>query len=209
MEHDKAHDYDKYLHIWMGEPIIHSEERIFKNWEIDDSIKKPKGEAYYFGADWGFANDPTTLIRMWVNEKVKEICIDYESWGIGVELDDIPKLFDKVPLSRKYTIRADSARPETISHIKKKGFKIVAAKKGAGSIEDGIIWLQSYTIKVHSRCKHTIDELTLYKYKVDKLTGDILPEIVDKNNHMIDPARYATEPIWSKVARNVRVMIVN
>lgn len=209
MEYDRKHDMDRYLHIWEGEPVIHTEARVFKNWEVDDSIEPEKGTALFFGADWGFAQDPTTLIRMWIDEKNRVLFIDYEVYKIGVEIDDTPALFDKIPLSREYTIRADSARPETISYIKKRGFKIVAAKKGPGSIEDGVSFLQSYTIKVHSRCKHVIDELKLYSYKEDKLTGDILPEIVDKNNHTIDPMRYGTEPIWSKTARKVRVMIIN
>jgi len=129
-------------------------------------------------------------------------------WGIGIEIDDLPELFDTVPLSRKYTIRADSARPETISYVKRQGFKIVKAKKGEGSVEDGIVFLQSYTIKIHSRCKHTIDDFTFYSYKTHRLTGDILPEPIDADNHSPDAARYATEPIWAKISREVRVEVI-
>jgi phage terminase large subunit len=38
-----------------------------------------------------------------------------------------------------------------------------------------------------------IDELTLYCYKTDPLTGLVLPILEDKNNHLIDALRYACE----------------
>ena len=89
---------------------------------------------------------------------------------------------------------ADSARPETISHVRKHGFpKIMKAVKGPGSIEAGVEWLQSYDIIVHPRCRHTIEELTMYSYKVDKDTGVVLPVLADKDNHVIDGLRYSCE----------------
>jgi phage terminase large subunit len=65
--------------------------------------------------------------------------------------------------------------------------------KGKGSVEDGIEFLKSYQIIVHPRCKHLTDELSLYKYKEDPLTGRILPILEDKDNHCIDSLRYALE----------------
>lgn len=193
LEYDKTHDYGKYLHVWEGEPVQRSEALVFKNWRIDDSFECPRNEPLYFGADFGFANDPTTLTRCWVNLKDRLIFIDYEAYGIGVEIDDTPQLFDSVPEARRFKITADSARPETISYLNRNGFNVVGARKGAGSVEEGIKFLQSYTIIVHSRCKHTIDELNTYSYKTDRVTGEILPILEDKNNHTIDSLRYALE----------------
>lgn len=48
---------------------------------------------------------------------------------------------------------------------------------------------------IHPRCEHTIIESRLYSHKVDRLTGDVLPDIVDKHNHHIDALRYALQPI--------------
>ena len=113
---------------------------------------------------------------------------------IGCEIVNLPDLFDRVPESRKWFCRADSARPETISHMQKNGYpKMQPAIKGAGSLEEGISFLQSFDIVVHPRCQHLIDELSTYSYKVDKLTEEILPIIEDKNNHVIDALRYACE----------------
>ena len=99
-----------------------------------------------------------------------------------------------VPGAENWFIVADSSRPETISYMQQNGFpRMTAAVKGVGSIEEGIQFLQSYDIIVHPRCKHTIDELSTYSYKVDKLTDQVTPSLSDKNNHVIDALRYACE----------------
>jgi phage terminase large subunit len=54
-------------------------------------------------------------------------------------------------------------------------------------------FLKSYDIIVHPRCQHTIDELTMYSYKTDPLTGQVMPVLEDKHNHVIDALRYACE----------------
>jgi hypothetical protein len=63
-------------------------------------------------------------------------------------------------------------------------------------VEDGIAHLRSYEqIIVHPRCKNFYAECKLYRYKMDERSGDILPVIVDKHNHLMDAARYALEPM--------------
>jgi phage terminase large subunit len=69
------------------------------------------------------------------------------------------------------------------------------ARKGAGSVEEGIEFLRSYDIVVHPRCKHVSDELTCYSYKTDRLTDQVLPVLEDKKNHTIDSLRYAVEKV--------------
>ena len=200
---DKQHDDGKYRHIWLGEPQINSEILVFNGkWRRDDDIAPGEDTILYYGADWGFANDPTCLVRMWLDDDKREIYIDYEAYGVGVEIDDTPQLFESVPGAKKWKITADSARPETISYIKRKGFNIKAAKKGKDSVIEGVEFLKNYTLVVHPRCKHVIDELGLYSYKTDKLTGEILPILEDKNNHTIDAIRYALEQVaFSKRSR--------
>ena len=70
------------------------------------------------------------------------------------------------------------------------------APKWQGSVDDGIRYLRSFRdIVIHPRCKQTINEARLYSYKVDRLTGDVLPVLVDANNHYIDALRYAVSPM--------------
>ena len=193
MEYDKRRDPDKYMHIWQGEYQRNSEARVFRNWKIDEFDARPD-DVLRFGADWGFASDPTVLVRCFIRGRT--LYIDYEAYQIGCEIMNIPTLFMTVPESEKYPIVADSARPETISHVKKHGFpRIYPAVKGPKSVEDGIEWLKSFDVVVHPRCTHTIDELSLYSYKVDKMTGQVLPQLEDKQNHVIDALRYACEGV--------------
>ena len=190
-EYDQRRDPSKYAHVWLGKYQTNSEARVFKNWSIEE-FERPAGTIHRLGADWGFAVDPSVLIRCDIEGN--RLYIDYEAYSIGCEIVNLPELFMAVPESEKWPITADSSRPETISHMQKNGFpRIRAAIKGAGSIEDGIEWLKSFDIVVHPRCKHTIDELTLYRFKTDPLTGAILPILEDKNNHVIDAIRYACE----------------
>jgi phage terminase large subunit len=147
---------------------------------------------YRLGADFGFSIDPSCLVRCYI--KGRTIYVDYESYGLNVEIVNLPQLFMAVPDAEKFWITADSSRPETISHLRLHGFpRIAPALKGARSVEEGVEFLKSYDIVVHPRCKHLVDELTHYSYKVDSLTGQVTSVLADKDNHMIDALRYAVE----------------
>lgn len=190
-DYDQRRDPEKYAHIWLGEYQRNSEARVFRNWRVEE-FETPPDARFYYGADWGFSVDPTVLVRAFVEGRT--LFVDAEVYQVGCEIDRTPDLFDKIEGSRKWPIRADSARPETISYMQRHGFpRLVPANKGAGSVEDGIEFLKSYDIVVHPRCRHTADELALYAYKTDKLTGEVLPVLEDKKNHVIDALRYAVE----------------
>ena len=190
---DKTRGQDEYDHVWEGGYVTISEAVIFHNRVSVEAFDTPDDARFFHGADWGFSQDPTVLIRCFVQDDI--LYVDREAFGYGVELDDTPALFDSIPTARKWPIKADCARPETISHIKRKGFpNIGPAEKWKGSVEDGIACLKSFKrIVVHERCPHTAKEFRLYSFKVDRVTGDILPIIVDKWNHAIDSLRYALD----------------
>lgn len=193
MEYDKRRDPDKYQHVWQGSYLTNSSARVFKNWKIDEFDAAPDA-IHRLGADWGFAVDPTVLVRCHIVGRT--LYIDHEAYMVGCEIVNTPELFMQVPEAEKWPIVADSARPETISHMRKNGFpKIMTAVKGPKSVEEGVEFLKGYDIVVHPRCTHTIDELSLYSYKQDPLTGKILPVLEDKKNHVIDALRYACEGI--------------
>ncbi|WP_176048161.1 PBSX family phage terminase large subunit [Burkholderia sp. BCC1644] len=207
-------DLDRYNWIWEGKFNRRSDELIFAGkWRVE-TFETPANARFFFGADWGFAVDPTTLNRCWV--RGNDLMIDWEAHGKQTDLDDIWKLFagkegmraeqvakwragddmkfKGIPGARKWKIKADCSRPETISHVAKQGFNIDAAKKWGGSVEDGIAFLRGFDrIIIHSRCVKTKEEFENYSYKVDKTTGDVLPIIVDKWNHHIDGIRYSMD----------------
>ena len=200
MEFDRKRDPDKYKHVWEGKYRSNSNARVFSNWTIE-AFTAPTSAVFRLGADWGFSTDPSTLVRCHLDGK--RLYVDYEAYMVGCEIDQLPDLFDRVPDSRKWFITADSARPETISYMRNHGFpKMNAAIKGAGSIVEGVEFLKSFDIVVHPRCVHLIDELTEYSYKVDPLTGLVLPILSDKKNHIIDALRYGCEAARKAMAVN-------
>lgn len=125
-----------------------------------------------------------------LNERIKELertitCWQYHGSCTGSHCDG---------MARDWEIIADSARPETISYLQRNGYhRITPAHKGPGSVEEGITFLQSYNIIVHPRCRHTIDELSMYSFKRHPLTDEVVPILEDKKNHVIDSLRYAAE----------------
>jgi phage terminase large subunit len=192
MERDKRRDPDRYSHIWLGQYERQSEARVFRNWRIEEFAPPPRNTQIHLGADWGFSVDPTVLIRCWLRDD-RTLYIEEEAYAVGCAIEDTPRLFDTVNGARNWPIRADSARPETIDYMKRRGYKISPAVKGKNSVEEGVEFLRGLDIVVHPRCVHTIDELSRYSWKTDTLSGEILPVLEDANNHVIDALRYSLE----------------
>lgn len=202
MEHMRRVNPDKAAWIWDGKVRKYSDAQILKGkWRIDVMDETLATTGPLFGVDWGFSSDPLAFTRSFVFEQAKKriLYVDHEIYGTGIETKDIPAAFDQIPLSRKFMIEADNARPETISHVKNEGFNIRGAMKWKGSVKDGISYLLDFDeIVIHPRCKGTADEARLYSYKQDPITGLILTDIVDADNHAWDSIRYAHDPLIRK-----------
>lgn len=205
MEDDRERDAEGARHIWDGEYSTNSNARILRNWIVKE-FEAPKGTIHRFGADWGFAQDPTALVRCHVEGR--KLYVDYEAVEVECDIDHTPALFagddprwqnpkrfKGIPGAKTGLIRADSSRPETVSYMRRKGFAITGAVKGPGSLEDGIKFLQSFDIIVHPRCANVRQELRDYSYRIDPHTEEVLSEIDDKDNHTIDALRYALEEL--------------
>jgi phage terminase large subunit len=191
IEYDQRRDPDKFANIWLGQYRRNSEARVFKNWRIEEFDAEPEWLLRQ-GADWGFSVDPSVLVQCAIVGRT--LYVIHEAYRVGCEIDLLPELFRSVPDAERWPTVADSARPETISYMTKHGFRrMFPAIKGARSLEEGVEFLQSFDIVVHPRCIHAADELTLYSYKTDPLTGYVLPQLADKDNHVIDALRYACE----------------
>lgn len=189
-------NYEKYLHVWEGECRSHSDAQIFKGkFEVRDFQIREEWDGPYFGADWGFSVDPASLIKLYIDVAGRTIYVAEEFYEVGVDIDILPQKYDTVTESRTRVIRADNARPETISYMCKNRFNVIACDKWPGSVEDGIEWLKTWKIVISPRCPHTAVEFKKYSYKVDRLTQDVTTDIVDAHNHAIDAIRYAFEPM--------------
>jgi phage terminase large subunit len=192
-----------YAHIWEGAYYEHTDAQIFLGkWRVKEFEVKHGWAGPYYGLDFGFSVDPTACVQLWINDGVLYVRKDYAK--VGLELDDIaPTLIAEFEGIEKHEVRADSSRPDTISLMTRGTLidgKLKNIPRTVGKpklrIEEGIEHMRAYTeIVVHPSCKASIEEFRLYSYKVDRLSGQIMPDPVDAHNHCIDAMRYALEPI--------------
>lgn len=191
---------DDYDWIWEGAYRSVSEAAIFRGkFEITD-FETPDDAVFYHGADWGYASDPTTLVRCFILDDC--LYIDRECYDYNVELDDIPRMFDEIPTARKWPIKGDSASPAIISYVKRSGFNITGAKKWPNSVEEGIAFIRAFKkVFIHRSCINTAREFRSYSWKTDKHSGVLVPVPEDKNNHAIDACRYALDSMIASKGR--------
>jgi len=190
---------EDYSHVWEGQYNTKSEALIFKN-KYEVNYFEPQTDwTRLQGLDWGFSNDPTTANVIFIDDE--NLYIRHEANQVGLELDDTANfILKKIPNFDKYITRADNARPESISYVKRMGLPLLkGCKKWSGSVEDGVEHMKTYhKIIIHPDCKETIKEFGLYSYKVDKRSGEVTTNIEDSHNHHIDDIRYALEPMIKK-----------
>jgi phage terminase large subunit len=184
---EKTGDWSDYNHIWLGHPISRTA-KIFKNYRVEefdhstfDNIRE--------GLDWGFADDPFAYVQSHYDRKRGQLWIYNELYLYG---HSNQQAFNRVKELTCTRVIGDSSEPKSIQEGRNSGLNIAGAKKGQGSVEHGIKFLQSLEIIIHPRCVNTITEFKKYSYKEDK-NGKVLPQPVDKFNHIIDSLRYSTE----------------
>lgn len=196
--YDREHlDPAMYRHIWEGEYYEQSDAQVFAGrYRVSEFEPDSAWDGPYFGLDFGFAMSETAGVKAWIHDGT--LYIEHELYEKHLELDDTAKaMLESLPGVERHAVRADNARPESISYLKRNGIpRIEPCSKGKGSVEDGVEFIKSFKqVVIHPRCVNTANEFALYSYKVDRLTGDILPVIVDAFNHAIDSLRYALEPV--------------
>lgn len=186
-------DAAKYAHVWEGAYLRNSESQVFSGrYAVEEFTPAHDWEGPFCGLDFGFASDPTAAVQCWIHADT--LYIDHEAGGTAMELDDTASAIgSRMPEFNRRTMFADSARPESISYLRRHGMpNIRSVKKWPGSVEDGIEHIKTYRrVVIHPRCRETAREFMLYSYKVDKYTGEVLTSIVDRDNHYIDALRYA------------------
>jgi len=186
-----------YDHIWEGAFLTTTDAQIFAGkFSVEEFEPMPTWDGPYFGLDFGFANDPTAAVECCIHNRV--LYIRREAGRVKLELDATwAFVTERIPGMARGTIRADSARPESISYLRRHGLPgIIAVDKWPGSVEDGIDHIKSYDrVVIHPDCQQTAREFRLYSYRVDRNTGDILRVVMDANNHYIDALRYALGPM--------------
>ncbi|MFN3858127.1 MAG: PBSX family phage terminase large subunit [Caulobacter sp.] len=188
---------ETYEHVWNGEFLTLTDAQIFGGkFVVEDFEPEAHWDGPYNGLDFGFAQDPTAAVQVYVGDG--KLWVRREAGKVKLELDaTAPFINERIPDFERHVTRADSARPESISYLSRHGLpRIQGVDKWKGSVEDGIEFIKSFDgVVIHTDCPQTAREFRLYSFKVDRLTGDILAVIVDAYNHYIDAIRYALAPM--------------
>lgn len=109
----------------------------------------------------------------------------------------MPALLNSIVHDPGDLVRADGSRPETIDFLQRRGFGVRAARKGAGSVREGIARLQSFELLVDPGCENVRSELRQYSWPTDRLTGQVVPGVnpIGVADHCIDAIRYSVEDL--------------
>lgn len=183
---------DQYWQIYgLGERAT-SINTIFKYSEVNKIPEDCKLIAY--GMDFGYSNDPTTLVSVFVKEH--SLYIKEHLYRTQMTTYDINKFLKEQNLLSN-PIYADSAEPRLIAELRRMGHNIFPSLKGKDSVNAGIDLLKRYKLHITSDSHNAIQEFRNYKWKEDR-SGKLINVPEDKHNHIIDPCRYATYSILSR-----------
>lgn len=145
-----------------------------------------------FGLDFGYTNDPTALFCGLVSQAEKTIWVFDELYEKALTNRAICERITGMGYGKE-RIKADCAEPKSIDELREAGLhRIRAARKGKDSVNNGIQYIQGYTIIVHPRCVNFITEISNYTWAEDKFGAKINTPI-DDFNHLMDAMRYGLE----------------
>ena len=181
VEDTKKRRPEKYKHAILGGWLNKAEGVIFTNWGVGQF---PNTNDTVFGQDFGFSQDPTTLIETHIDTAKKIIYARLHVYKAGLTTSEIAQLNYKFAQDR--LIVADSAEPRLIAELKAKKLNIVPTIKGADSVKYGISLIQDYDMVIDESSIDLIKELNNYCWLEKKSETPI-----DKFNHGLDALRYA------------------
>jgi phage terminase large subunit len=184
---------EKYKHQILGGWLKKAEGVIFNNWKLGDF---DNSLPVIFGEDYGFSNDPSTLVKVAVDSKKKIIylheCV-YRQHLTTSQLIDLNKRY-----AGNNLIIGDSAEPRLIEEMRRAGVNIQPSQKGADSIRIGISRMLDFEMVVTSGSTNLIKELNNYAWS-DKKSG----VAIDKHNHLLDAVRYSLEKLIGNPSKKI------
>lgn len=157
------------------------------SYTVVDHIPIEQAKLVALGMDWGYTNDPTTLVEVWSWDDA--LYLNELVYDRGLTNQDIVTKLQEYEVDRYIEIIADSAEPKSIEEVRRAGFNIKPATKGPDSILNGIDILKRKRIHVTKQSVNLINELNKYKWVVDK-NGNKLNKPIDSFNHALDAVRY-------------------
>ena len=179
----KAKNELKYNHRFLGQWLDQADGVVFTNWIEGEPLPDIEAMEIY-GQDYGFSNDPTTLIRCLIDTKQKVIYLQEMFYQTGLSTEQI------AVLNKTYApgqlIIGDSAEPRLIDELRQRSINIKPAEKGQGSVSAGLLGMQDYQLIVHPDSHNLKKELRNYVW-----LDSTAKLVIDDYNHLIDAARYA------------------
>ena len=203
-EHLKATDERAYQHEYLGIPVG-TGGNVFDNLELreitDDEVSR--FDRIYNGVDWGYFPDPWAFNRCYYDAARRTLYIFAEMTASKKRNKETADMLLDYGLTRDDLITADGAEPKSVADYQKFGLRCISARKGPGSIERSMQWLQGLSSIVIDKvkCPKTAEEFISYEYERNR-EGEIISGYHDANNHHIDACRYATESIWRMPGQN-------
>ena len=159
---------------------------VFENWQQCDAIPND-AEFIAYGMDFGFTNDPSTLIAVYRFNG--ELYLNELIYQTKLTNSDLIARLKELNIKSNEMIVADSAEPKSIEDLRRAQFRIEGAKKGADSIRNSIDTLQAFKLHVTKSSINLIKELRNYKWVTDN-DGKHTSQPIDNYNHAIDAVRY-------------------
>ena len=154
---------------------------------IVDTIPTETAKLVALGMDWGYSNDPTTLVEVWKDGD--SLYLNEILYDINLTNSDIAEKMREEGVDRYIEIIADSAEPKSITELSRMGFNVKPAQKGPDSINNGIDILKRYKLHVTKESTNLIQEFRRYKWITNK-DGQKLNKPIDSFNHALDAVRY-------------------
>lgn len=188
----KQKNQDKYNHRFLGQWLDQADGVVFSNWIEGEPQPDQEGIEIY-GQDYGFSNDPTTLIKCLIDTKKKVIYLQEMFYQAGLSTEQIAIL--NKTYAPGHLIIGDSAEPRLIDELRQRGINIRPAEKGQGSVSAGLLGMQDYQMIVHPDSHNLKKELRNYVW-----LDSTAKLVIDDYNHLIDAARYA----FSAAVQNIQ-----
>jgi len=171
---------------------------IFKhvNWisEFPEDVKR-----HSWGMDFGFTNDPTTLVKCGVSDG--ELFAQRWIYDFGMTTKDISNALNELGVPKNDRIYCDSADPKTIKEMRLLGWDAKGARKGADSIRHGIESIKKYEALNIVACKYWKKEQISYIWGKDKKTDKPTNKPIDSFNHLWDALRYGIQGLRRRTAK--------
>ncbi len=200
-EHLKATNETAYRHEYLGE-VVGSGTQVFENLRMEPIPDKQIAEydRIYNGVDWGYYPDIFAWNRMYYDSARKTLYIYDEVSLLRASNRESADAIIAKGVTGDDLIIADSAEPKSIGDYCSYGLRCRGVKKGPGSVEYRMKWLQSLAAIVidPERCPDTAKEFSEYEYERDKKTGEVEKGYPDAANHHIDSVSYGCYPIWKR-----------